>query len=143
MPGAQASGATHAKLSISLPADLLEHVRQAAAETGGDVHFIAFPDLGGQVLRGPHPAVVVQGERMRRSSTVIVVPMTSVARSSSESPPYLVPVTARDSGLDRDGFVKCDQPATLPVAVLGPQAGRLSPAAIERVDRALRFVLDL
>jgi mRNA-degrading endonuclease toxin of MazEF toxin-antitoxin module len=107
------------------------------------VHFIAFPDSGGNVLRGPHPAVVVQADRLRRSSTVIVVPMTSSTRSAGENPPYLVPVTARECGLDRDGFVKADQPFTLPVAVLGPRAGRLAPAAIDRLDRSLRFVLDL
>jgi mRNA-degrading endonuclease toxin of MazEF toxin-antitoxin module len=109
----------------------------------GDIHFIAFPDSGGNVLRGPHPAVVVQTERLRRSSTVVVVPMTSAARSSPENPPYLVPVTARECGLDRDGFVKADQPTTLPVIVLGPRAARLSPAAIQRLDISLRFVLDL
>jgi len=109
----------------------------------GDIHFVAFPDSGGHVLRGPHPAVVVQTERMRRSSTVIVVPMTSAARSAALAPPYLVPVAASDSGLDRDGFVKCDQPATLPLTVLGRRAGRLNAAAIERLDAALRFVLDL
>ncbi len=109
----------------------------------GDIHFIALPDLGGHVLRGPHPAVVVQADRLRRSSTVIVVPMTSRARSAELDPPYLVPVAARECGLDRDGYVKCDQPATLPVTVLGPRAGRLNPAAVGRVDAALRFVLDL
>jgi mRNA-degrading endonuclease toxin of MazEF toxin-antitoxin module len=109
----------------------------------GDIHFIALPDTGGHVLRGPHPAVVVQTDRMRRSSTVVVVPMTSSARSAAEAPPYLVPVAARESSLDRDGFAKCDQPATLPVVVLGPRAGRLSPPAIDRVDAALRFVLEL
>lgn len=109
----------------------------------GDIHFIAFPDAGGHVLRGPHPAVVVQTERMRRSSTVIVVPMTSAARSATELPPYLVPASAKESGLDRDGFIKADQPSTLPVAVLGPRAGRLAPRLIERLDTALRFVLDL
>ncbi|HET9680826.1 MAG TPA: type II toxin-antitoxin system PemK/MazF family toxin [Candidatus Limnocylindrales bacterium] len=109
----------------------------------GDIHFIAFPDLGGHVLRGPHPAVVVQTDRMRRSSTVVVVPMTSAARSAPEEPPYLVAVGRRESGLDRDGFVKCDQPATLPTVVLGPRAGRLAPAVLDRVDAALRFVLEL
>ena len=38
----------------------------------GDVHFIDFPDLGGNVIRGPHPAVVVRTDRMARSTTVIV-----------------------------------------------------------------------
>lgn|GEM_PF-314623 len=109
----------------------------------GDVHFIAFPDAGGHVLRGPHPAVVVQTERMRRSSTVIVVPMTSAARSAVELPPYLVAVSAKESGLDRDGFVRADQPTTLPIAVLGPRAGRLAPSVIDRLDASMRFVLDL
>jgi mRNA-degrading endonuclease toxin of MazEF toxin-antitoxin module len=109
----------------------------------GDIHFIAFADAGGHVLRGPHPAVVVQAERMRRSSTVIVVPMTSAARSAAELPPYLVAVTAKETGLDRDGFVKADQPTTLPVGLLGPRAGRLVPAVIDRLDAALRFVLEL
>jgi mRNA-degrading endonuclease toxin of MazEF toxin-antitoxin module len=109
----------------------------------GDIHFIVFPDAGGHVLRGPHPAIVIQTDRLRRSSTVVVVPMTSRARSAPEDPPYLVAVTARESGLDRDGFAKCDQPATLPTTVLGPRAGRLSPASLDRLDTALRFVLDL
>ena len=109
----------------------------------GDIHFIAFPDACGHVLRGPHPAVVVQAERLRRSTTVIVVPMTSAVRSAAELPPYLVGVKAKESGLDRDGFVKVDQPATLPVAALGPRAGRLVPALIDRLDASLRFVLDL
>jgi mRNA-degrading endonuclease toxin of MazEF toxin-antitoxin module len=121
-------------------------IGRASAETGprrGDIHFITFPDAGGNVLRGPHPAVVVQNDRMRRSSTVVVVPMTSSPRSARESPPYLVAVSQRETGLDRDGYVKCDQPATLPAVVLGPRAGRLSPVAIERLDMALRFVLDV
>lgn len=109
----------------------------------GDIHFIAFPDAGGNVLRGPHPAVVVQTERMRRSSTVVVVPMTSTARSAAELPPYLVPVAPRESGLDRDGFIKADQPSTLPVAALGPRAGRLSPEVVTRLDASLRFVLEV
>lgn len=109
----------------------------------GDIHFITFPDAGGNVMRGPHPAVIVQTDRLSRSSTVVVVPLTSSARSAAEQPPYLVAISRRESGLDRDGYVKCDQPATLPAVVLGPRAGRLSPAATERLDSSLRFVLDL
>jgi mRNA-degrading endonuclease toxin of MazEF toxin-antitoxin module len=115
----------------------------ALGPSRGDVHFIAFPDAGGHVPRGPHPVVIIQRDRMRRSLTVVVVPMTSSARSVAETPPYLVPVSARESSLDRDGYAKCDQPATLPVVVLGPRAGRLSPSALGRLDAALRFVLEL
>lgn len=109
----------------------------------GDIHFIDFPDLGGHVIKGPHPAVVVRTDRMVRSTTVIVAPLTSAPRSAPEKPPYLVPVAAREAGLPRDGFVKCDQLATFPTTLLGPKLGRLNPAAIERLDAALRFVLGL
>ena len=109
----------------------------------GDVHYIDFPDLGGHVIRGPHPAVVVRTDRLARSTLVIVAPMTSAPRSAPEKPRYLVPVAAREAGLPRDGFVKCDQLATFPTALLGPKLGRLSPAAIDRLDAALRFVLGL
>ncbi len=94
-------------------------------------------------MRGPHPAVIVQNDRMLGSSTVTLVPMTSAPRSAPERPPYLVAVLGRDCGLNRDGFVKCDQLVTLPSTLLGPRAGRLDPAALERVDAALRFVLGL
>ena len=109
----------------------------------GDIYFVDFGDVGGNVIRGPHPGLVIQTDRLARSSTVIVAPMTSSARAADFEPPFLVRVTARESGLPRDGWIKCDQPATLPTSVLGPRVGRLSPAAIERLDAALRFVLGL
>ena len=109
----------------------------------GDVHFVDFPDLGGHVIKGPHPAVVVRTDRMAKSTTVIVAPMTSAPRSAPEKPRYLVPVAARDAGLPKDGFVKADQLATYPVSLLGPRLGRLNPEAIARLDDALRFVLGL
>src|SRR5688500_6730532 len=108
----------------------------------GDIHFIEFPEVGGHVIRGPHPAVVVQTDRMRRGTTVVLAPMTSSPKSALEQPSYLVAVSARDSGLNKDGFVKCDQLATLPTTMLGQRAGRLPPEAIERLDASLRFVLD-
>ncbi len=48
-----------------------------------------------------------------------------------------------DSGLDRDGFVKCDQVFTRPAPWLGQRLGRLNPEAMARVDASLRFVLGL
>ena len=115
----------------------------SAGPLRGDIHYIDFRDLGGHVIKGPHPAVVVRTDRMARSNTIIVAPMTSSPRSAPEKPPYLVPVAAREAGLPRDGFVKCDQLATYPTAMLGPKLGRLNPEAMARLDVALRFVLGL
>jgi mRNA interferase MazF len=119
------------------------HAPAASRARRGDIHFIDFPDVGGHVIRGPHPGVVVQTDRLDRSSTVVVVPMTSAAKAAEFRPPFLVQVLAREAGLPRDGWIKCDQPFTFPTAILGPRAGRLNPAALARVDAALRFVLDV
>jgi mRNA-degrading endonuclease toxin of MazEF toxin-antitoxin module len=114
-----------------------------AGSQRGDVHWVAFRDDAGHVIAGPHPAVVVQCPALARSATVIVVPMTSMARSADLRPPYLVPVPARESGLSKDGWVKADQIVTIDVAELGERAGRLSPGKVEELDAALRFVLAL
>lgn len=109
----------------------------------GDIHWVAFRDDAGHVIAGPHPAVVVQTPAMARSSTVIVVPMTSKARSADLRPPYLVEVPARHSGLSKDGWVKADQIVTIDVSGLGDRAGRLSTDKLAELDVALRFVLAL
>jgi mRNA-degrading endonuclease toxin of MazEF toxin-antitoxin module len=115
----------------------------AVGPARGDIHLVDFPEQGGHVLKGPHPAVIIRTDRMARSTTVIVVPMTSSPRSAPEKPRYLVPVAGREAGLPRDGFVKCDQPMTFPTSLLGPKLGRLNPEAIDRMDASLRFVLGL
>jgi mRNA-degrading endonuclease toxin of MazEF toxin-antitoxin module len=114
-----------------------------AGPSRGDIHLANLVDVGGLVIRGPHPVVVVQSDRLRRSSTVAIVPMTSSARAAAFDLPFLVAAGARESGLNRDGWAKCDQPMTLPLDRLGPRAGRLNPETMERLDAALRFVLAL
>jgi len=112
----------------------------------GDIHLIAFPDAGGHVLAGPHPAVIVSSDRLNRASgTVLVCPLTSRIRHdpSTYLPPYLVAVAARDSGLARDGYVKADQVFTRPVEGMGRRVGRVNPATMDRVNAALRMVLDV
>jgi mRNA-degrading endonuclease toxin of MazEF toxin-antitoxin module len=109
----------------------------------GDIHVAELPDVGGSVIRGPHPVVVVQTDRLRRSSTVVVVPLTSSARAAEFDPPFLVQVLVRDSGLQRDGWAKCDQPLTIPLARLGGRLGRLNPETVDRMDDAIRFVFGL
>jgi mRNA-degrading endonuclease toxin of MazEF toxin-antitoxin module len=109
----------------------------------GDIHIVDFPDVRGHVIRGPHPGVIVRTDRMQRSSTVVVVPLTSAAKAASFAPAFLVAVPGGASGLPRDGWAKCDQPFTIPTQLLGARAGRLSPETLERVEDALRFVLGL
>ncbi len=106
---------------------------------------IAFPEVAGRVLTGPHPAVIVSSDRLnRRSGTVLVCPLTSRSRHGDDYvPPYLVGVAARASGLRQDGFVKVDQVFTRPIETIGPRLGRINPETMDQLDAALRFVLGL
>ena len=76
---------------------------------------------------------------------MLVCPLTSKIRHDPAVyvPPYLVAVTSRASGLQRDGYVKVNQVFTRPVEGVGPRMGRLNPETMDRVDDALRFVLAL
>ena len=120
--------------------------REARSEGGprrGDIHWIDLPNTGGHVIRGRRPVLVVQSDRLRRSSTVVVLPMTTSAKAADFRPPFLVEALGRQTGLRRDGWIKCDQPFTVPTAILGPRGGRLDPTALGRVDVALQFVFGI
>ena len=109
----------------------------------GEVYVVVFPEIGGHVQAGRHPAVVIQADRFARSGRVVVCPMTSSPPPDERPRPHRVAVAARESGLDRDGWIKADQLATVPATVLRGPVGRLAPDAVRRLDAALRFVLDL
>ncbi len=121
-------------------------IGRAAPQAGprkGDVFLVTLPEVGGHVQAGRRPAVVVQADRFARSGTVILCPMTSAPPPDDLPRPHRVPVARAESGLDRDGWVKADQLSTVPAGLLRGPIGRLAPGAIERLDAALRFVLDL
>lgn len=109
----------------------------------GDIFLLEFSHVGGHVQAGRRPGVVVQADRFSRSGTVVLCPMTSAAPPDDHPRPHRVPVTRTESGLDRDGWVKADQLVTVPAALLHGFVARLAPAALDRLDTALRFVLDL
>ena len=119
------------------------HAASRAGPRKGDIFVVEFPAVGGHVQAGRRPAVVVQADRFSRSGTVVLCPMTSAAPPDDRPRPHRVPVSRAESGLDRDGWVKADQIQTVPGAVLHGPVARLAPGAIDRLDVALRFVLDL
>jgi mRNA-degrading endonuclease toxin of MazEF toxin-antitoxin module len=121
-------------------------IGRAAPRAGprkGDIFVLERPDLGGHVQAGRRPAVVVQADRFFHSGTVVLCPITSAPPRDDLPRPHRVPIARAESGLDRDGWIKADQLATIPAPMLGGPIGRLAPAAIERLNAALRFVLDL
>jgi mRNA interferase MazF len=121
-------------------------IGRAAPQAGprkGDIFVVEFPARGGHVQAGRRPAVVVQADRFSRSGTVVLCPITSAPPPDDHPRPHRVPITPAETGLDRASWVKADQLQTIPTGMLHGPVARLAPAAIDRLDVALRFVLDL
>lgn len=109
----------------------------------GEIYKLNFRDIGGNVLSGPHWAVVVQASAMSRSSTTLVVPITTNAASAHLRPEYLMEVSARDTGLSWGGYIHADQIFTFPASELEERTGVLPGAKLDELGGALAFVLDL
>lgn len=74
----------------------------------------------------------------RVRSHLTIVPVTTRIRRV----PTRVPVGPRQ-GLDRDGFVNCDEVDTIRQDQLIERIGALDPSTLAEVDDALRFSLGL
>ncbi len=109
----------------------------------GEIYKLNFRDIGGNVLSGPHWAVIVQTSMMSRSATTLAVPITTNAASAALKPEYLVAVSARDTGLSWAGFIHADQVFTFPTGELEERAGVLAGRKLDELNGALAFVLDL
>lgn len=91
---------------------------------------------------GVRPVLIVQNDRGNRfSPTVICAAMTS--RLHKHDLPTHVWIAARDSGLERDSLVLCEQIRTLEKRRLRMKAGHIEGLALVRVDRALMCALAI
>ncbi len=88
------------------------------------------------------PALVLSSDSLNAHSLDVCVLPISTAEHKAFS--LRSKLTAGDGGLQRESWVKCDQPTTLEKQlVIYPPLGRLSSAAAERVQTAVKIALDL
>jgi len=108
----------------------------------GDIFIADLDPVVGSEQGGVRPVLIVQNERGNRfSPTVICAAMTS--RMNKHDLPTHVWIAAKDSGLERDSIVLCEQIRTLEKRRLRAHAGRIDGLAMRRVDRALACALEL
>ena len=108
----------------------------------GDIFIADLDPVVGSEQGGVRPVVIVQNDRGNRfSPTVICAAMTS--RLSKSDLPTHVWVSTRDSGLERDSLVLCEQVRTLEKRRLRTRVGRLNGLALRRVDQALLSALGI
>jgi mRNA interferase MazF len=108
----------------------------------GDVYLVNFDPTLGAEIRKTRPALIVQNDIANRHS-----PITIVAALTSQFDDPLYPtevlVRAREGGLQADSVVLLNQLRSMDKLRLIRRLGRLTPATMERVDRALMLSLGL
>lgn len=120
----------------------------------GEIYWVEFDPVKGSEQGGLRPALVVQNDvGNRHGPTTVVAAITS--RFPAKDYPFVVILEPEQSGLPARSAVNCSQLATIQKegaeSRLRPPpsehelrpAGRLSPAILERVDRALAYSLAI
>lgn len=101
-------------------------------------------DLGDPIGSAPgfrRPVIVVQGDSFNRSAikTVVVVPVTSNLRWADA--PGNVRLTARATGLERDGVANVSQIVTVDRTTLSERTGRVPRAKLDLILAGIDTVL--
>ena len=108
----------------------------------GDIFIADLDPVVGSEQGGVRPVLIVQNDRGNHfSPTVICAAITS--KIGKNDLPTHVWIAARDSGLQRDSLVLCEQIRTLEKRRLRTRAGRLGGLSMARVNQALHLALEL
>ena len=108
----------------------------------GDIYIADLNPVVGSEQGGVRPVLIVQNDRGNRfSPTVIAAAMTS--RTGKADLPTHVWVSSRDSGLERDSLVLCEQIRTIEKRRLRSAAGHIGGLAMARVDAALLAAMGI
>lgn len=108
----------------------------------GDIYIADLDPVMGSEQGGVRPVLIVQNNRGNRfSPTVICAAMTS--RLGKNDLPTHVWIAARESGLQRDSLVLCEQIRTLEKRRLRTKAGHIQGLSLRRVNAALAAAMGL
>ena len=106
----------------------------------GDIWMANLLFAGGDVIRGPHPVIVVSSDLTNRNSGVVtVVPLTS-----SVKPPMLCHVKVSGFGLKKQSTALVEQLTTIPKDCLRFLVGSLTDSEkLEELEQAVRKQLEV
>ena len=108
----------------------------------GDIFIADLDPVIGSEQGGVRPVIIVQNDRGNRfSPTVICAAMTS--KLNKNDLPTHVWIAAKESGLERDSLVLCEQIRTQEKRRLRAKAGHVEGLSLKRVDRALAAAMGI
>ena len=108
----------------------------------GDVYLVDLEHTRGAEIQKQRPAVVIQNDVGNRYSAVTIV--AALSSSVPDKPfPFIVRIESSEGGLEHDSVVLLNQVRTIDKSRLLRRLGKLKPATMARVDRALQISLGL
>jgi len=108
----------------------------------GEVYLVQFDPTVGAEIQKTRPAVIVQNDVSNRYSPLTIV---AAVTSKFDVPPFPteVLVPAREGGLTADSVVLLNQIRTIDKRRLVKRLGRVEPATLDKVNRALLISLGM
>lgn len=116
---------------------------RAASPARGELWVVDWSPGRGSEQLGRRPAVIVQtdaaNQHPRYPNTIVV----TVSTSGRDVPTHVRIGPDRENGLARASYAKCEQVLTISKFRLERRLGRLAPADVEAINRALAIALSL
>lgn len=107
----------------------------------GEIWWVDWNPGRGSEQIGQRPAVVIQNDMGNTYSPTTIV--AAVTTQGKRPYPFIVPISASESGLPQDSFVNLSQILTVDKVRLVRKSGRLSQSKMDEIDEAIKVSLGL
>lgn len=107
----------------------------------GEIYGVDWNPSRGSEQAGERPALIIQNDIGNKFSPTTIVASCSTAFEKSY--PFLVSITAKESGLPKDSKVNLSAIMTIDKSRLGSKCGILSKDKMAEIDKAIRHSLAL
>jgi mRNA interferase MazF len=107
----------------------------------GDIFWVNWNPSRGSEQSGRRPALVIQNDTGNRTSPTVIV--AACTTSLGKSYPFLISITADESGLPKDSVINVSHIMTIDKNRLEDKCGRLNREKMDKVDMALKMSLGI
>ena len=107
----------------------------------GEIYMVGPVDAVGSEQHGDRPGLIVQSDELNRCSpTTVICFITSQLEKGGVSAHVRLPGT---NGLTKRSMVLTEKVREIDKVRLGAYIGKIDPQSMDRVDRALKYTLDI
>jgi len=107
----------------------------------GEIYWINWNPGRGSEQAGIRPALIIQNNIGNRTSTTTII--AALTTAINKTYPFLVPVTAKESGLPKDSMINLATVMTVAQSRLEGRCGQLNESKMAEVDSAIHVSLGL